>query len=1256
VTAPQCNDSPARQQDADRRLEQFEEAWLGGTAPRLEDYLLPGLDSTIRLEFLTELIKIDLDRRWRQEVPALQRRVEDYLGRWPELARPAPRLLDLIREEYWSRCCWNKKPGHAEYLTRFPQHQAELTRLLLVVDGELAAERCSISLRREHSPVPPLRQAAPPAPTVAGLMDLLRSCQLLNPGQFDEITSKAPALPPGPMPLVKELMRREWLTPYQANQLLPGHVNDLVLGPYVLLERLGAGGMGQVFKARDRVANRLVALKVIRREFLGDAEGVGRFRREIQLVSQLDHPNVVRALDGGASGDTLFLAMEFVEGSDLGKLVKQSGPLPVMQACEYVRQAALGLQHVHERGLVHRDIKPHNLLMSVREGVVKLADLGLARLHRAFDGEVTSALTGAQVASGTLTPQNAILMGTADFLAPEQALDFHNADIRADIYSLGCTLYFLLTGRAPFADGNLAQKVANHLQAEPPRLEKVCPDAPPALAESLRKMMAKRPADRFQTPADVARELQAILAGHRGTAGSRWGRFRRRGWLVGAAACLLGAGVLLWAPRTPAPAPPAQGAGPELHALQQRASLPFGSNDALWHDLLHFRTRYAGTPEAMQAADLFRQLRSPLDALDGKTIPPGERFWHQPKELVGVLGEHRWCSWRAVRCAAGSHDGKKLAAAGDDGFVRIWDIKNRKILLTFPAHAAEIRSIAYSPDDHLLATGSKDGTLKLWDTERGQLRQELAAHEGGIRAVVFAPKGRLLLASAGDDDTPRLWPFDEQLIVREKQAIPLKGHKGPVHALAFHPDGKVLASGGEDRRVKLWEVDGARALPDLGEHAGAVNALAFAGSDCLISGGTSDGPKGELKFWDLKAKTALTKPTRTAVRALAVSPDGKTVAVPTSNPTLDGEMRFFDIAKRDEKESALPRNPVTTALLYLPEGKSIALFEGPRFAIYSLDTRQAYTYTDDRDIERAAVAFSPDCKLIATGGGTPIIADQRPAAVELKLWDVATLKEVHAFKGHGKQIQDLAFAPDGSALAAADIDGCVKVWDLATRKERFTVRIYAAGNESRVYTIRIAYSPNGKVLAAGEYRGSNKPGLLTCWNSETGAPVHTFPGHALGIKAVAFSPDGSTLVSGGSHYDRTVKLWDMATLKERTGPVPVLDGGVSVLNYSPDGQSLALSNLSSTTLLWDVAKKAERARFKTGAHAAAFLHGKFVTTVNPGGAVNLWNEVSRTIMESLSLFGPARAANLASNGRHLAVANGNGTIYILDLKDFALRK
>jgi eukaryotic-like serine/threonine-protein kinase len=321
----------------------------------------------------------------------------------------------------------------------------------------------------------------------------LRQSRLLTPGQLRE----SEALLAGrrdPRRLAKALVKRGWLTAWQARRVWRGLASSLTVGPYQLLGRLGRGAGGEVYKARHARMGRLAALKLLGADAPG---GVGRFLREAQALARLDHPNVVRAYDAGEVRGTYFLAMEYVEGSDLQRLVEREGPLGFARAAEYARQAALGLQHAHERGVVHRDVKPSNLLLSAR-GVVKVLDLGLARLRGRADGEpLTAAGQG---------------MGTVDYIAPEQLRDARSADARADLYSLGCTLYFLLTGRPPFAGESAVEKLLGHLHGEPEPLESLRPDVPPALAAVVRRLMAKDPADRFQTPAQLAAALGECLS------------------------------------------------------------------------------------------------------------------------------------------------------------------------------------------------------------------------------------------------------------------------------------------------------------------------------------------------------------------------------------------------------------------------------------------------------------------------------------------------------------------------------------------------------------------------------------------------------------------------------------------------------------------------------------------------------------------------------------------------------------------------
>jgi serine/threonine-protein kinase len=264
--------------------------------------------------------------------------------------------------------------------------------------------------------------------------------------------------------------------------------------------------MGQVFKAYHVSMDRVVALKIIPRGRVSDPVAVARFYREVRAVAQLSHSNIVTAFEVNQVGETHFLAMEYVDGIDLARLVQQSGPLPVPNACEYIRQAAVGLQHAHERGLVHRDVKPGNLMVARpspdEPPVVKILDFGLAR----FESESTQA--------GRLT-QFGKIVGTADYIAPEQAANARTADIRADIYSLGCSLYYLLTAQPPFPGDEAVEKVRARMTGDAPSVRKVRPEVSPALEQILAQMMARNPADRFQTPGEVAKALGAHTAKRR---------------------------------------------------------------------------------------------------------------------------------------------------------------------------------------------------------------------------------------------------------------------------------------------------------------------------------------------------------------------------------------------------------------------------------------------------------------------------------------------------------------------------------------------------------------------------------------------------------------------------------------------------------------------------------------------------------------------------------------------------------------------
>ena len=302
---------------------------------------------------------------------------------------------------------------------------------------------------------------------------------------------------------------------------------DLINHPrYSILEHVGSGGMGTVYKARHRIMDRLVALKIINLDLANRPVMVERFRREVRAAARLSHPNIVTAFDADQAGDTHFLIMEFVEGVDLDCVLKQRVRLASTRACDYARQAALGMQHAWECGMVHRDIKPHNLMLTPG-GQIKILDFGLAR----FLSEIARTELGSPAAPVTEAEWEGVPSaddgndadapacpfkgtayaytggGTADYIAPEEVLGARRADVRADIYSLGCTLYRFLSGSVPFPDGDLMHKVRSHVRRTPEPLGVLRPDSPPRLDLVVARMMAKEPAERFQTPAAVAEAL-----------------------------------------------------------------------------------------------------------------------------------------------------------------------------------------------------------------------------------------------------------------------------------------------------------------------------------------------------------------------------------------------------------------------------------------------------------------------------------------------------------------------------------------------------------------------------------------------------------------------------------------------------------------------------------------------------------------------------------------------------------------------------
>jgi WD40 repeat protein/serine/threonine protein kinase len=1124
--------------------------------------------------------------------------------------------------------------------------------------------------------------------TTPSLVDALRQSRLLDPKQLEEVTRALQTQYPDPRLLARELMKRNWVTAFQINQLFQGKGQELLLGSYVLLERLGEGGMGQVFKARHQKMGRIIALKLIRKDRLANPTALRRFELEIRAAAQLSHPNIVTAHDAAQVGDTHFLVMEYVEGVDLAKMVRDSGPLPVEQACAYIRQAALGLQHAQERGLIHRDIKPSNLLLAVKEGVVKVLDLGLARLPESKSGDTVE----------PLTELNAVV-GTPDYAAPEQIRHPTLADTRADLYSLGCTFYFLLSGRPPFQGQSMAETLVKHQLEEPTPIEKLNRDVPAGVAGVIRRLMAKQPEERYQTAAELAAVLETGLS---------TGRWPVAGATTSAPVTIRVArpntGLLLGPLDYPMATPPSTSRS--LTAL--RLTSHWGSRAArktwtmshwLWHqgdDRPRLRLGIAGGMAGLFLLFvlwlLFRDTRQMLDRLDAKDVSAADRsVAGQIEGLVGVVGDQRLRHWARTRSLAYTADGKLLATGGDDGVIRLWDPATGVQQRVFP-HSTVIYRIILLPDgrvgttdnwgnlktwnlasgkdapfpvgrllgmsgDYIATSGNNASHVRVWNAN-GQERATFTGHSRGVATVAFSPDAQLA-ASGGDDQIVHVWET-----ATGKPRFSLRGHTGSIQHLAFRAAGKQLISHDHNGAVKSWQLPGEKEVASYAtpQYLG----LSADGQTLAVQG--ADRSAKLLEVPALRERATL-RHDNGGVGAVAYSRDHQLIA--TANANYGDPLKLWELASGVERP--LKGNPgPMTSLLFSPDGATLAtggmdgvvrLWDVGAGSERQLSPNQADWYTTAR--------FSHNGKTLAlvTRNNT------------VKLWDVVTRQERAVLSGHQRNINFLTFSPDDRTLATGSEDSTVRLWDVASGQGLSTLK-------HQYYLGSVAFSRDGKTLVTSDWYS------VKLWDVARGLIDKTRPAPKSGVATAALGADDFTLAT--SVIDAGVQFTDLKSGEDRPGPRQSRGG--AYLNFSPDGKMLAARSQADGTLkLWDVAGNKEHAtippchfwawapdgrtlaaasgdngqiqvwdavagkvKFPLEGHSKRVESlsyspdGRYFASAGSDGWVILWEpESRRKKVQAWQLPGVVSQVVFAPDGRHLITVNGNGSVYILRINPAA---
>ncbi len=1089
----------------------------------------------------------------------------------------------------------------------------------------------------EDATVPARPRPAPPRmiATVIELEESLSELQLLEPQQQTELIELRCQFSE-PKELARELLQRDWLTPFQVNQLLQGKGRELTLGPYVLLERIGEGGMGAVYKARNLFMKRIVAIKLIRKDRLANPAVVQRFYREIQAAAAVQHPNVVVAYHADHIGDVHFLVMEYVAGGDLAKEVKKRGPLPVAEACDVVRQAALGLQHAHDRGLVHRDIKPGNLLLA--QGVVKVLDLGLARLS----------LAGEQ-ASGELTQEGAV-MGTPDYIAPEQAQESHTVDARADVYSLGCTLYFLLSGKVPFPGGTLVQKLMKHQREEPPPIQSHRPEVSAGLAEVVARMMAKKPDERYQTAADAARALEPHCGKHAPVAIAVAGitasvplaipftanppvaialsRDKAQGLTASAPMAVPLAGVAADASGETLPPGSSESSPSWASFLLRKLKLPDRPERRRWV----FAGAGGGVLLLVLLILLLRSGKKPeppktgFDAFEAADIPAANRIKGQPKYLVGVLGEHRLRhEGLRITTLALHPQGKLAATVAPDGFIRLTDPETLVEQMRFDLRET-VASLAFSHDGKYLAAGTSAGFIRLYDIEAGKELAPLRdAHKAAITQVAFSPRDDTLL-SASDDTTVGVWNAGTRT-----HLYSFKKHKTPVRCVAFSPDGVQAVSGaGAVEETKyidcepiVWDVESGDTVRTLTPGGAPVVALAFHPDAKFIL--TLDAVKG-FRWWNDQGQVDRTEPSQGLDGSrFHFSPDGRHfLAYSNHSPALT---LWESSSGRNIRPAKLP---VTAAAVFMP------------------DNRRALVPCDDT----------------------------------LRVWDTIEDRELMPTRGHTRPVTFLSLHDDNRVLFSGGTDG-LRRWDL----EKKTDRLFEETKGSGLYSV----SPSRRYVLTAP---AAPPLQITLWDLASGRPIRTLKTPGFSGNLLRFLDDRQAVfdVPGGFAL-----VWDVEKEKEEARHKIFPDGAVLWIVPFPDGKTWLCKGSSGAVAVWDLEQKVQVATWPSPMNIAAIsadgkklyygtpnadvgelelpyvegkspppyfrLHrspiqclalspdGKRLVTADAKGHIVLWDTTIRgdnKLDEWDQPAGPAMSLQFADD-RHLLVGNNNGTIYILRL-------
>jgi WD40 repeat protein/serine/threonine protein kinase len=1058
-----------------------------------------------------------------------------------------------------------------------------------------------------------------------------------------------------------------------------------VIGPYKLLEQVGEGGFGIVFMAeQQQPLRRKVALKVLK-PGMDTRQVIARFEAERQALALMDHPNIAHVYDGGetATGRPFFV-MELVKGIPITDYCDQRQLTP-RERLELFLHVGQAVQHAHQKGIIHRDLKPSNVLVTLHDGtpVVKVIDFGIAKA------------TGRQLTDKTLFTNFAQLIGTPQYMSPEQALSGLDVDTRSDIYALGVLLYELLTGTTPFAKERFKEADYDEIrrilrEEEPPRpstrigtlgqaattLSTQRKSDPKRLRQLFRgeldwivmKCLEKDRSRRYETVNGLAMDVRRYLHDEPVEAcppsPTYWLRkFVRRNRNGVVASGLLFLAVLaglvgttwglfeaLWERD--------QADQARTEESQQRGIAKQAEEKARLEEGRAKKNAELVTEEKRLSDRLFYASDMKLASLDweaGQTELVLERLERQRTKRPGDEDRRgfewyylqRQCEldqWIIRGCSKHasvvfSPDGSRLVSVSENDSVKTWEIATRQEDLTLDSRAYRtVNSFAHGQYTPVALAFSPDGRhiASTGLSRNGHAVQVWDAANGQVTLTIRSNAEVRGLAFSPDSRLIAMAKWDGTVEVLDaaggRFGHTLRGHKDSVFGVAFSCDGRRIASASVDNTVKVWDAANGKDLLTLRGHTDVVTGVAFSPDGRRIASASYD---GTVKLWDTAGgKKELTLcGHRNWVNGVAFSPDGRWIA----SVSYDKTVKVWGVAAGNEILTLRGHTGSVQGVVFSPDGRRIASSSSDQtIRVWDVASGQKpLSLRGNADGSRPGVrgvAFSPDGGRIASAGDGHTV----------RVWKAATGQAILTIRGHAAHVFGVAFSPNGRGIASASIDQ-VRIWDAASGRETRAID----GQFGAVFSV--AFSPDGRRIAS-----PCEDRILRIWDVGSGKEVFALSGfinpaealitiirgHTDDYRDAVFSPDGRWLASATSN---NVKLWDVATGKEKLN-FRAHEALVEGVAFSPDGHLLASASYDGTVKVWDVATGQLTLTLRghaAGVHSVAFCpDGQRLASASDDQTVKVWDV--RTGQETLSLQGhsrPVRCVAWSHTGRSIVSAS-----------------